>query len=101
SRAGNTMGNRCGREKRTVMGKTNELREDIADTRQNLGVGTHEATGQVTESARRHPVRWASVGTAMMAAAAATVGVVRWRRSRRAPQGRAPRACQTVTKRFR
>jgi hypothetical protein len=64
-----------------------------------MSAEAHEAADQVTESARRHPVRWASVGTAMMAAAA-TVGVVRWRRNRRTPQGRAARAWRSLTKRF-
>jgi hypothetical protein len=82
------------------MGKTDELRKGIADTRQDMSVEVHEAADQVTESARRRPVRWASVGTAMMAAAAATVGVVRWRRNRRTPQGRAARAWRSLTKRF-
>jgi hypothetical protein len=73
-----------------------ELREDMS---RELG-GAHEATGQMVESTRSHPVRWASVGTVMVAAAAAAIGVLKWRRDRRTPQGRAKRAWRNVSKRF-
>jgi hypothetical protein len=73
-----------------------ELREDM---NRELG-GAHETTGPMVESARSHPVRWASVGTAMVAAAAAAIGVLKWRRDRRTPQGRAKRAWRKVSKRI-
>ena len=73
-----------------------ELHKDI---NRELG-GAHETTGQMVESARSHPVRWASVGTAMVAAAAAAIGLLKWRRDRRTPQGRAKRAWRKVSKRF-
>jgi hypothetical protein len=73
-----------------------ELHEDMS---RDLG-GAHEATGQMVESARSHPARWASLGTVMAAAAVAAIGVLKWRRDRRTPQGRAKRAWRNVTKRF-
>jgi hypothetical protein len=90
---GTTMGAKDSGAKAGVA--LDELREDMS---KDLG-GVHEATGQMAESARSHPVRWASVGTLAMAAAA-TIGVMKWRRDRRTPQGRVKRAWRSVTKRF-
>jgi hypothetical protein len=70
-----------------------ELREDIDRSRKENGQ-------VVVESARRHPVTWASVGTAVAAGAMAVVGLAKWRQSRRTPQGRAKRAWRSVSKRF-
>jgi hypothetical protein len=103
------------------------LRADIAETRDDLG-GTVEALGakadvkaraadaarrttakvrehasttaeKVGSSVRQQPRRWAGVATGV-AAAAAAVGVVAWRRNRRTPQRRAVRAWNAVTDRF-
>ena len=91
------------------MSSKNDLRDDITQTRGDLGgtVGAladkadlkkrarkakqdaQDNVEQLTESAQRHPMRWGSL-VAGVAAAIAAVGALQWRRSRR-PKNRAER----------
>jgi hypothetical protein len=95
-----TSGNDAVKEEGTAMGskgtgsKAGAVVDELRDS-----VGAHEAPDQVVESVRRHPARWASVGTAVVAAATA-IGMLRWRRSRRTPQARAARIWRSVAGRF-
>ncbi len=91
-----------------------ELRDDIAQTRADLGgtVGAlaektdvkkqarkakERAADQMGESARRHPVRWGGIVAGLLAAVAA-IGALRWRQSRR-PKNRAERVWHDVKSR--
>jgi hypothetical protein len=91
-------------EKGTTMGakdsatKTGAAVDELREDMNREFDGGHKATGQMVESTRSHPARWASVGTVMVAAVAATIGVLKWRRDRRTPQGRAKRAWRNVTR---
>jgi hypothetical protein len=73
-----------------------ELREDMG---REFG-GAHEVTGQMAESMRSRPARWAAPIGTLAVAVAATIGVMKWRRDRRTPQSRAKRAWRSMTKRF-
>jgi hypothetical protein len=73
-----------------------ELREDMG---REFG-GAHEVTGQMAESMRSRPARWAAPIGTLAVAAAATIGVMKWRRDRRTPQSRAKRAWRSMQNRF-
>jgi O-antigen/teichoic acid export membrane protein len=49
---------------------------------------------------RSRPAKWAAPIGTLAVAAAATIGVMKWRRDRRTPQSRAKRAWRSMTKRF-
>jgi Protein of unknown function (DUF3618) len=74
-----------------------DMRADIASTRTELGDTVDTLADKTRTKAR--PGLWATVGTGLVAAAAA-VGVMRWRRQRRTPQSRAKRMWHKVTDRF-
>lgn len=108
-------------------GRVDELRAEIAGTREGFGdtaqalsekadvktrakdaarrattmVGERArgTTQRVNASVRGKPGRWAGVTTGVLAAAAAAVGVVTWRRNQRKPQRRAVRAWNAVAAR--
>jgi len=83
-----------------------DIREDVARTRQQLGETTEalvdkaDVKGRAVASARRHPV---GIGAAVasVAAAVAAIGAWRWRKARQTPQSRAQRLLRDVKGRAR
>jgi Protein of unknown function (DUF3618) len=75
-----------------------ELRDDITRTREDLG-GTVSELAERTDTTTRRSLRWGGGIVAGLAAAAAAIGVLRWRQSRNKPKNRAERMWRDVKSR--
>src|SRR5689334_22072860 len=75
-------------------GAVDELRDDIARTRTDLG-GTVSELADRTDTTTKKTVRWGSLVAGLVAAAAA-IGALRWRQSRNKPKNRAERVWRDV-----
>ena len=71
-----------------------ELRDDLTRTRSDLG-GTVSELAERTDTTTRKSIRWGGGILAGLVAAAAAIGALRWRQSRK-PKNRAERVWRDV-----